>query len=745
MQHPIRRSRHVWLAVLGLCVPALALAQPAVPASAGSAPAAASSSATAMEPIPFASPHAGDFKTPSAADAWGGPRKASDPTLSDEVTSYTIHATLDPDRHTVDASERMTWRNRSKRPVDKVYFHLYLNAFENPGSTWFTERRMFSGSGGSRGAAKLKKGEWGYIDLKQVEQDGQKVSWRYVQPDNGPRTDRTVVEFDLARPVPAGGTLTLDIKFHDKLPRVVERTGWFGKFHLVAQWFPKIGVLELPGERGATHPRWNVHEFHYHSEFYADYGNYDVTLTVPKNYTVGAVGVQQGKPVIDGDQATYRFVQHDVEDFAWVAAPDYGVQTTTWTGPGSPEVTVKVIYPPEYKAVAKPILKATTDALTYFSQTLGPYPYQTVTAVAPPYNAGEAGGMEYPTFFTAEGMSEVTPGTLSQYIIDFVTIHEFGHGYFMGILGSNEFEEPMLDEGMNRYWDDRMLADRHQKVHLTSPWLKWLGIDPAVDDFVLGRMRGVLAYNFPSDPLDENSWDRMSNRSYGSVYMRTATTMRTLENLVGHAAMERGMKLYYERWKFRHPDAADLRDALAEGTGRPRLVDAIFNDEVYGTRRVDDRVVGIHSISLQPRAGSHLEDGKRVTRTQDQVDKTVAAARKAWEKQHPGARHGGPYPWRSYVTVKRDGAALPETLKVTFADGSTRTVAWHDGSRWKRFHWDAPTKVVSAELDPEHKILLDADKLNDSLAVEADHAAARRWTADVATLAKSLYTFVVTL
>jgi len=247
MPYSSRSIIRTWLVALGLGLPALAMAH-ARPADAASAPAqAASVPAAASAPIPFVSPHAANFTVPSAPDAWGGPRTAADATLSDEVTSYTIHATLNPDKHTVDATERMTWRNRSKRPVDKVYFHLYLNAFENPGSTFFTERRMFSGSGGSRGAAKLKKGEWGYIDLQKVEQDGQKVSWRYVQPDNGPKTDHTVVEFDLVKPVPAGGTLTLDIQFHDKLPRVVERTGWFGKFHLVAQWFPKIGVLELPG------------------------------------------------------------------------------------------------------------------------------------------------------------------------------------------------------------------------------------------------------------------------------------------------------------------------------------------------------------------------------------------------------------------------------------------------------------------------------------------------------------------
>ncbi|MGH8370338.1 MAG: M1 family metallopeptidase, partial [Gammaproteobacteria bacterium] len=378
--------------------------------------------------IPFVSAHIANIEVPSAADAWGGPRTGKEPTLSDRITSYTIEATLDPDKHTVDGHERMTWRNRSNRAVHAVYLHMYLNAFENPGSTFFTERDMF-GSSGSRGAAKLKKGQWGYIDLNKVQQGSAAVKWEYVHPDGGPDTDHTVVELDLPQAIPAHGTLTLDMDFHDQLPRVVERTGWFGQFHLVAQWFPKIAVLELPGERGATEVRWNAHEFHFHSEFFADYGDYDMKLTVPKDYVVAAVGQQQGDPVEQDGKDTYHFVQDDVEDFAWMAAPDYKSQQTTWTFPGSPQVAVKVFYPPEYEATAQPVLKATTDALTYFSKTLGPYPYASVTAIVPPYNAGEAGGMEYPTFFTTEGLDKVTPDTISQYIIDFVTIHEFGHGY----------------------------------------------------------------------------------------------------------------------------------------------------------------------------------------------------------------------------------------------------------------------------------------------------------------------------
>src|SRR5690606_6177939 len=109
----------------------------------------------------------------------------------------------------------------------------------------------------------------------------------------------------------------------------------------------------------------------------------------------------------------------------------YKTLDASWTHPGSPEVAVRVIYPPEYEASAQPVLKATTDSLTWFSDTLGPYPYRTVTAVVPPYNASEAGGMEYPTFFTAEGFDKIDPEGISQFAIDFVTIHEFGHGYFM--------------------------------------------------------------------------------------------------------------------------------------------------------------------------------------------------------------------------------------------------------------------------------------------------------------------------
>lgn len=739
----MRRIVRKWgcLCAMAAFWPWLAMAQQAAPA-APVVPANAAS--VALPDIPFAAADAAAVTVPSAADAWGGERTGNEPTLSDRVVSYRIDAELDAAKHAVSGKQHMTWRNRSDRPVSKVYFHLYLNAFQNEGSTWFTERKVLTAHGRSRGAAALKKGEWGWIELKQVKQGDAALTWQFVQPDGGPATDQTVVRIDLAEPVPAGGTLTLDIDFLSQLPRVVERTGWFGDFNLVAQWFPKIGVLELPGERGATAPRWNVHEFHFNSEFYADFGLYDVRLTVPSDYTVGAVGKLQGQPQVTNGKSTYHFVQGDVHDFAWVAAKGYKTLDGSWQGPGSPKVDVRVIYPDEYVASAAPVLKATTDSLTYFSNSLGAYPYETVTAVVPPYNASEAGGMEYPTFFTAEGYAKVEPGTLTQYAIDFVTIHEFGHGYFYGLLASNEFEEPMLDEGMNEYWDGRMTRDSGEKIVLASGWMKRLGITPAMTGFEAARRGAGLRQ--PPDPLGANAWDRLSSSSYGTVYSRTATAMHDLEERLGKPMLERAMHEYYRRWCFRHPSSADLRATLAEVSGNPQAVNEIFDQYVYGTAQIDDRVASIDTVEMLPQAGSTLKDGKRSELDSDALDKQVDKQREAWDKAHPNAKPGsGPFPWHSTVTVRRDGVPVPQLLRVKFADGSSEDVRWNDDRRWARFDFTKPSKAVSATLDPEQKIYLDANKLNDSRTTKADGSASRRWSADAASLLQVFYALVGSL
>ncbi|MGZ3406774.1 MAG: M1 family metallopeptidase, partial [Polyangia bacterium] len=557
--------------------------------------------------IPFVSAHAAAVTTPSAPDAWGGPRTGKEATLSDRVVDYAIEATLDPKAHTVDGKEKMVWRNRSDRAVKSIYLHLYLNAFEGPGSTFFTERRENRFE--FRSDVPIKKGEWGHIELKKVQQGGKDVPWSFVHPDGGPASDHTVVRLDLPAEVAPGASATVDLDFHDQLPRVIARTGWWGSFHMVAQWFPKVGVLELAGERGATAPRWNVHEFHLHSEFYADWAGYDVKMTVPKNFQVASAGEEEGAPVDNGGLTTHHFTQGDVHDFAWMAVDNFAPPLAgSYEGAGSPKVTVKVFYPREYEASAAPALKAGIDSIKFFSETLGPYPYPTSTIIVPPYNAGEAGGMEYQTIYTAEGFDTVEPDTLASAALDFVTIHEFGHGYFYGLLASNEFEEPLLDEGLNEYWDMRMMRARNQDVHLTTPFLKLLGIDPTMSGFQFERAGGALDAH-PSDPIGANAWDRLSSESYGQVYSRTATVMHDLEERLGHEATERGFKLYYQRWHFRHPSTADLREALAEGSGDRHTVEQVFEQNVYGVAVIDDLVQNLTSEEQKPEPGTTFKDG----------------------------------------------------------------------------------------------------------------------------------------
>ena len=707
-----------------------------------SAHAAAPTNAGACPAIPLAGADAAAVRTPSAADAWGGARSGNEATLSNRVVAYDIDAELDPVRHTIKGKQKLTWRNRSAQPVCSVYLHLYLNGFDGPGSTFMTEQR--ASESGFRSNVDTKDGEFGFIRLDKVAQGGAAAKWSFVQPDGGPKTDRSVVRIDLPQPVAAGASTTLDIDFFDQLPRVVARTGYYGSFHLVAQWFPKIAVLELPGERGAAAPRWNAHEFHLHSEFYADFGSYDVRITVPKGYTVGATGALTGSPTERAGKVTHRYVQHDVHDFAWTTDKRFAKPLVkTWNGPLGP-VQVSVLYPPDYASNAEPVLQATIDSLKYFSDTLGPYPYGTVTAVVPPYGADEAGGMEYPTFFTADSTKQDAPGTVGRFALDFVTIHEFGHGYFYGILASNEFEEPYLDEGMNEYWNQRMMTARKQDIVLSTPWLKPYGIGTRIAPFQMERLGASLGD--PADPLGDNSWSRLSSGSYGTVYSRTATAMRQIEALVGTPAMERAMKMYYARWKFRHPSTADLQAVLAEGTGRPDIVNAAFDAFIYGTSKVDDRVASITSAEVLPLPGYHTVKGKQVLVGSKALDKAIADLRKRWEAKHPDAKDWqGPFPYRSTVVVRREGVALPQTLRVTFADGSHRDMAVTSTGSWQRFSVVGPAKAVSAELDPDDKIRMDTNELNDSRTVKENGDASRRWFRDFTMLLQSLFALLATV
>ena len=669
--------------------------------------------------------------TPSSATAWGGQRsEAPQPTLSERVVHYEISAELDPVMHRVAGRQTVRWRNRSDQAISTVYLHLYLNAFANPNSTYMRETRLSALTEHALAEnfsaiidAPLQAGEWGSIKLSNLLQKGANAvpKQRFVQPDGGPGTDQTVLALDLAQAVAPGAELELSMRFVSQLPRVIARTGYFKTFHMVAQWFPKMAVLELSGERGATAVRWNAHEFHQNSEFYADFGSFDVRLAVPETYTVAATG-REVELVQAGGKRHYRFTQADVVDFAWAADARFAPPLVgAFSRAGKADVIIKVFYTPDYAASAGPALAATVKAMRYADETLGEYPFDTVSVIVPPLNAEAAGGMEYPTLFTVEGYRGVVPGSYAAAALEFVTIHEFTHNYFQSILASNECEEPFLDEAVNQYWNDRLLRDAGITMPLPDFWQR-LGFSAKYARFELARWDAQL--RDPQDALGQNSWARFSDASFGSVYFRGATMLRDLEARWGAAVMAKAMRTYYQRWKFRHPSTADFAAVLSEVSNDAEHVQRVFGQNIYASGVMDDRVTGLTSVELD------ASDARK-----------SAAAR-----------------FETLAVVRHFGVSQPQTLRVRFADGSTQSQAWQSqawqsqagrvsdaSTRWHRLQFFSRAQAVSAELDPQQRYFLDQSQIDNTRTLTADTQASSRWWLELATSLETFYALVLNL
>ena len=315
--------------------------------------------------------------------------------LSPRTASYAITARLDPASRTIRGDEILTWRNPSSRPATTLQFHLYYNAWRNTRSTWMRERRL---GRGDPALVNRPEADWGWIDVTSIRLVGGAAPgditarMRFVAPDDGNADDRTVLEVPLDRAVAPGETLNVQIAWSARVPRTFARTGTIGNFYFVAQWFPKIGVLQDAG--------WNCHQFHSSTEFFSDFGTYDVRLTVPAGWLVGATGVERDTRDEGDGSTTHHYYQEDVHDFAWTTSPDYVERRARFEHPALPAVDMRLLLQPEHVAQADRHFEATRAALKYYGEWFGPYPYGHITIVDPAWQS-QTGGMEYPTLFTA--------------------------------------------------------------------------------------------------------------------------------------------------------------------------------------------------------------------------------------------------------------------------------------------------------------------------------------------------------
>ena len=221
--------------------------------------------------------------------------------LSPRIANYTISVSLDAHKKMLQGKETLVWRNDSKGIVRGLQFHLYLNAFKNMQSSFMQEsvRRQKNSEDETMGWIEVKK-----MIVRGGEDLTNKIE--FIHPDDENANDRTVICIPLEKALGRGKSVTLDIEFEAQLPTIVARTGFHKNFFMVAQWFPKIGVYESPAG-SSTHGAWNCHQFHANTEFFADYGVYDVDMTVPKNFVVGATGIMRGEENVSDTTKTVSY------------------------------------------------------------------------------------------------------------------------------------------------------------------------------------------------------------------------------------------------------------------------------------------------------------------------------------------------------------------------------------------------------------------------------------------------------
>jgi hypothetical protein len=620
--------------------------------------------------------------------------------LSPRIASYKISVTLDPSQKTLSGKELLTWRNSSPDKISELQFHLYLNGFKNSRSTFMKE------SGGQNRGFRMDDAGWGWTDITSMTTaDGEDLlhGTAFIHPDDDNAEDQTVLRVPLRKPVMPGQSVQISIAFKAKLPRVFARTGYYQNFFMVGQWFPKIGVYEAAGQRYATMGGWNCHQFHANTEFYADYGVYDVDMTVPKEFVLGATGSHVDTKDNGDGTKTVRHHAEDVHDFAWTASPLYLDLSDQWR-----DVKIRVLMQPQRADQAKRYFESAKIALEYFDKHVGKYPYPNLTIVDPAYGAMGAGGMEYPTLITAGAIWGV--GTWARFA-EIVTIHEFGHQYWYGLVGNNEFEEAFLDEGFNQYTETRILDENYgaKSSVLNLPGL-------SMGDLESSRMAYGSMMNPKIDPIATFGW--RFKAGYGTLtYQKTALFMTTFDRLVGRAVMDTIMKTYFERWKFRHPCWRDFLAVVNEvvpqyhGARFGKDLSWYFDQVLFGTDVCDYELTSIENDEVKSPRGVFDREGKKV----------IAGGK-------PDSIIGDRI-YDSKVVVSRLGEIkLPTSVLVHFENGQEVREPWDGKGRWAEFKYRRPEKIAWAKVDPDTVMVIDINLNNNSKTTEPERAPVWKYT-----------------
>ena len=572
---------------------------------------------------------------------------------SERVADYKMKIILDHDKKMATGTAIITWRNPSPKAVKEIKMYMYLNAFKNMKSTWLrgTDGEIFGRQMADRSAE-----EWGYVTIDHIAiNDGADLTSgiKYVHAD-GNEDDETVLLVPLPREVQSGDSIVLTVDFRSKLPKTIARSGYGeNNFHLFVHWYPKLGVYEQNevGQWG-----WNCHQFMQRTEFYGDFGKYDMTITCDDSFTVGASGCLIEESSTDGLQ-TVRYLAEDVIDFAWCVSPELEVYEDLWE-----DVYIKLLLPRDHRGMADRYMMATKHALQYFDEHVGRYPYPGITIMDPPFHSLRNGFMEYPTFATAGtiyGMPSWFKGSES------LAIHEFAHQFFMGVLANNEKEEAWLDEGFVTYYEDRIM-EAYYGQHTSQ--LDVFGIK--YGNSALSRQEYVSMRDHSSTAIARPGWE-ITGDYKGIVYSKTATMLKTLENYISVEKMDEMMRAYFDEYKFTHPRTSTFVNHA------DRFLKSSFS---------------------QSEANIYMSLIKACLFGSDTVDYYVEPMEE------------------NVVTLNNKGAlSMPVAIELITISNDTIIQKW-DGASPKII--ETGDAISSVHIDPQEKLYLDLNLNNNSLKIE---------------------------
>ncbi|MBN1224796.1 MAG: M1 family metallopeptidase [Candidatus Aminicenantes bacterium] len=569
-----------------------------------------------------------------------GRQKMFDPPLTERIANYTIECRLDPETKIVSGQEVLVWKNSSDRPVDELQFHLYQNAFSDEKSSLLSEMPE---------VPRELIGHWGYCKiLSMTLPDGTDLAPNivFIQPDDGNPHDKTVCSVNLPKPVAPGEELALSITFETKLPPVVSRSGYEKNFFSVTQWFPKIGVYEDWG--------WNCRQYHSNGEFYSDFGVYDVMVTIPEKYVVGATGVLVAEETLAGSLKKMHYYCEDVHDFAWCADIDFVEFKEDYKGK-----QIRLLCQKDHVDIAHRFIKAVKVTFDYYGTRYGEYPYPQITVIDSKHRA--AGEMEYPTLFQTGNFDtdyaievyRAEPLPASDKHIESLTIHEFGHNWWMGMIANNETDHVWIDEGINSYATTVAFEFGIGKYALENHNGEYRTIRD-------NERYYYLAYPEAATVLQPAWLYRPGWEFFAFTYTKPEMMLLTFHNYFGDAIWGRVMKTFFQRWKFKHPETQDFYDVVHEITG---MNFARFFDEYMTTTHTCDFEV------------EKVEGNK--------------------------------------VWIRRNGQLrFPVTILIHFADGSEEVCDWDNVRDSIVYDFSGSAEIAYVKIDPKNIIEFELSKKN---------------------------------